>query len=624
MNRHRLLRVLPTAIVALALFALPTAAHAESTLDYSYWYAFAQTRVFPTTLPPLGSGTLSAAAQPLAIQAAQAEYEGRQIAIRPMGAPVQNLWIDPSDLTLLSATGAPAATITSANVTAFKVDYVNISAPSYGFRRTGPLPDPLIPMTLANGERLGWTPGGGMNLARRGAAADTTQPFYVLFHVPNGSPAGVYTGTLRITGIDSSGAPLRELVLPVSLTVYPFSVQARTLKTSFGLRLFDAMKAGSPSGTWLDQNANPGPGATRIAERTTNHTDQVYEYLRFMSDHRVSPQTIEPAWGNITASGFLPANRSMLDDFLGSGARSTNFAGSQLNFNTVMMPEYVHKGWLRNPFGSSSSTSRAITYYRSMRDQLGADAPRAYVYPIDEPSAKMRPLVEKYATLIHRYVPGVKFLLTTDATTQKNKLLKGVDIYVYKLHFAFRDSAWYKQVRKTHKEYWIYSHATNWSPVTPSLLLDAPVTDSRIQPWMAWKLRASGLLYFGINKWTKPGGMRDPYVDFNTGKTYKGRPFNDDGMLVYPGYYPARGLYVEGAAPVSSLRMEAMRDGLEDYEYLTQIAARYGTPKADAYAGALIGRAPKAKAGRLIFPPYSKNEGDFEAVRAQMGALLSQ
>ena len=43
---------------------------------------------------------------------------------------------------------------------------------------------------------------------------------------------------------------------------------------------------------------------------------------------------------------------------------------------------------------------------------------------------------------------------------------------------------------------------------------------------------------------------------------------NGDTCLVYPGYYPRYGLDRPTAGPVASLRLEALRDGLEEREYL--------------------------------------------------------
>jgi len=638
---HRSARCRVSAALALLLAlqvvaaSLPATA-AASEADFSYWIAHAQTRVYPSTPAP-GEACLGSSATPLgmSLSGAQAEFEGRQIAVRPTGSGLQDIWIAPSDLKRIGG----SESIPAANVSSYKVAYVNVEKPSYNVRSGGIQPDPLLPMTLANGQRLGWQPGGAMNPMLRAVAANTTQPFYVLFRVPDDAVAGTYTGTLRVQATASdTGQPLRALDIPVTLTVHPFSVAQRTLKTSFGLNLHYAAITNSARRDWLQPpDPNPGPNAARVPERTTYNADQVGGWLRYMSDHRVSPQTMHPAWENAagwwappTSSGDMVARKPLLEDYLGTGP-ATQFAGDRYAFNTVRMAETGAPAWVKNPFKSKRYTALAARYFSTMKSELGPNYTKAFVYTIDEPPASKKKFIEKYAKLVHRAAPGVPFLLTTDPTTQKGKLVKGVDIYVTRLHFFFRDSAWIRKIRKARKSVWIYTHATNWQVQTPGYLIDEPVSDSRSQGWFAWRTRADGLLYFSVNSWQKGTNkgtvFRDPYVETNgRNKTYKGKPMraNGDGVLVYPGYYPSLGLVVEGSPPVGSLRMEAVRDGLEDYEYLKLTAARYGTGTADAYAARIIGPLPKKKAGKLLFPAWAKTPEPYEQVRAEIAAALSR
>lgn len=634
--RSILSAVLVAALCAqLVSIALPTRAAASGLGDYAYWFGYAQTRIYPTTMPPAGSLLASqGGGAGIALGAAQAEFEGRQIAIRPASSGLRDVWIAPTNL--VSATGAA---IPATRVTVFKVGYVNITGPSYNIRSGGLQPDPLLPMTLANGERLGWNPGGGMDVTRRAVAVNTTQPFYIMFEVPDGTAPGVYSGTLNVSAIDDYGQAAPALAIPVSLTVYPFSIAQRTLQTSFGFNLHRAALANAASRDWLPRDNNPGKGATRVAETTDYHGDQIGGWLKYFSDHRISSQSIMPAWRTQSTgwappsdSGDMVARADVLTDYLGTGA-ATTFAGNRLNFDSVKMPEAGNQPWIVNPFASARYTALAERYYATQKAQLQANGffGKAYAYPVDEPTYSKRKFVEKYAALIHRAAPGTRVLLTTDPTTMKGKLLKGVDIYVHKEHFVFRDTGWLKKIRKAHKQLWIYPHSTNWQVITPGFLIDEPVTDSRSQGWVVFKSRAKGFLYWNVCNWqikTSAGIVqRDPYTTPNAKtKTFHGRPMraNGDGSLVYPGYYPALGLNVEGAPPVGSLRMEALRDGLEDYEYLKLVGARYGTPTADVYCGRIVGKTPKPKAGRLMFPAWAKAPESYEQVRAEMAARLSQ
>ncbi len=629
-----LVRVLLVAAVCAVLAAPPKVAEAAGT-DYSYWFAYAQDKIYPTTTPP-ASARLAGGRHGLTLKlsGAQAEFEGRQILIRPTVTGLRDIWMEPSDLTMTDGDGV-LRTIDASNVSVFKVHYVTIKLPSLGYSRKGLEPDPLLPMVLANGQRLGWRPGQSPNLALRGATAGSTQPYYVLYRVPDDAAPGVYRGSLKITCTASDGTAVPDLTIPVSFQVYPFSVAQRTLKTSFGMHLNWAMIANSASGMWLGTNANPGPEATRVAERTTFKGDQLGGWFKFMSDHRITPQAMLPAWESgsdwapPTDNGDMVARDAYLQDYLGTGS-ATTWQGRKLAFNTVKMPEYGAPSYVADPFTSTSATTKAIQYYRTMKSEVGAEnLSKTYVYPVDEPSASKRAFVEKYATFIHANIPGLKFFVTTDPVTMNNTLLKNVDIYGTKLHFFYRDyDIWVKKILAAKKSVWIYSHATTWQNVVPNYLIDQPLTSSRVQGWIAYDTKAEGLLYFSINAWREKVGSsvyRDAYADpLSYRTTTGGVPFyaNGDGSLVYPGYYPALGLYVEGSPPVGSLRMEGLRDGLEDYEYLKLISAKYGTAKATAYSRRIVSALPARKPGVLLFPTWEKKASVYNVVRTEMAAML--
>jgi len=640
MDRHirtttrTLMRVMVVAAVVAAI-AIPTLSAEAASGDFTYWFATAQDKVYPTSAPPatarLAGGRHGST---LALSGAQAEYEGRQVAIRPTVSALRDIWLQQSDLTMTDGNGV-RHTIDSSNVTTYKVHYVNVTAPSTGYTRKGLEPDALLPMTLANGQRLGWIPGQSPNLTRRGVNAGVTQPFYVLFYIPEDAAPGRYEGKLTITGTAADGSAAPSLAVPVSLEVFPFSVEKRSLKTSFGMNLQWAMYTNSAAHVWLGRNDNPGPAATRIAERTTYKGDQLGGWFKYMGEHRVSPQAMLPAWdagsdwAPPTDNGDMVARQSVLEDYLGTGD-ATTLSGRKLGFNTVKMPEYGAPSYVTDPFASASNTTKAAQYYRTMKAQLGTTyASTAYAYPVDEPSAAQRAFVERYAAFVHTNAPGVKFFVTTDPVTMKNTLIKNVDIYGQRLPFFYRDyDGWVKKILAAGKSVWVYTHATMWQGVTPTYLVDQPLAGNRAQAWLAYDTKAAGLLYFNINAWRPKVGspdFRDPYVDplsYRTGTGATQLYANGDGSLVYPGYYPALGLYVEGSAPVGSLRMEGIRDGLEDYEYLKLIATKYGSAKATTYVRRIIGVTPAQKPGVLRFPTWEKGSSAYNNVRAEMAAAL--
>jgi hypothetical protein len=125
------------------------------------------------------------------------------------------------------------------------------------------------------------------------------------------------------------------------------------------------------------------------------------------------------------------------------------------------------------------------------------------------------------------------------------------------------DPAQAEQLKRMGKELWIY--VSGPSPPYPTLAIDYPAMAYRVLPWMCWKYGLRGLLYWSVNYWTT-----NPYQDpMNTQWQQNG-----NGSLYYPG--------PEG--PVSSIRLEVLRDGMEDYEYLHLLQQLVTRARSDAAA----------------------------------------
>jgi len=163
-------------------------------------------------------------------------------------------------------------------------------------------------------------------------------------------------------------------------------------------------------------------------------------------------------------------------------------------------------------------------------------------------------------------------------------------------------------------------------------------------PWQCFRLRAPGYLYWSVKHW--PGqntsttdkehgwsswrwaeGARTRFVPLpEAGSGWPALPWitsspnlvPGDGYVAYPG---PRG------EPLSSIRLEAFRDGVEDVEYLFLLreraeAAREAGEAANAErAERLLGRAES-----LISPrgEYEPDISQFAALREEMGEELAR
>ena len=91
----------------------------------------------------------------------------------------------------------------------------------------------------------------------------------------------------------------------------------------------------------------------------------------------------------------------------------------------------------------------------------------------------------------------------------------------------------------------------------PTYHLDDNLISSRVVTWMQYDYGIEGELYWCVNWYTSYQGLRDVWTDAESVLQTPG-----DGYLLYPG----REFGVKG--PISTLRLESLRESREDYEYL--------------------------------------------------------
>lgn len=424
-----------------------------------------------------------------------------------------------------------------------------------------------------------------------------------------------------------AAANATTVAVPVELTVRPFSVARRSLRTFFGLSINSANRSNSAV-------ALPSSGmapASRGGEPRGDRNSFAVKYLTFMWKYRLAPQTLVPAVQGVGWDGTVATDRPRLADYLGAG-QATTFDGRRFSFATAGMPDFQYRpSYLADPFGSTGSRLHAAKYYRSMAAALRLWGSKVVAYPIDEPTGEKRAFIERYGVLLRKYAPFAQYLLTVDPARFDYRSFSAVDIYVNKLHFWYRDrSRWIVPLRRRGKRVWAYTHATEHQGYTPGFLIDKPATDSRVIAWFAYETQAAGLLYESVNRWRAPAtgatAYRNPYRDPLSARLRQTNGLvlaNGSASLVYPGYYPPLGLDIPYSGPVSSLRMEALRDGLEDYEYLKLLERWKGRSVAMRHVRKLVGAVRPGRDGNP-FPRYESSPAAYERVRAGLASAIAR
>jgi len=114
------------------------------------------------------------------------------------------------------------------------------------------------------------------------------------------------------------------------------------------------------------------------------------------------------------------------------------------------------------------------------------------------------------------------------------------------------------KMQKTGTEAWL---AICCYPSThPNLFIEYPLIDARIAAMFCWKYKAAGFEYWSPTSWGTNWRKKPPnqWPDAPWNPNTFGR-YNGDGYLLYPG---PKGI------PYPSIRLKALRDGFEDYEYM--------------------------------------------------------
>jgi hypothetical protein len=573
----RLIGAALAVITLTAALLLVWAASAQA----SVWVIPAMARAYP--------GTKAGPTQKVTLDAAGGEYQGVQVCTRGAQRKVSLRWADGSD------------PLITGNAKLYRVYYVKVTTPtSHLGSRPGWYPDPLVPREF------------GQSMAVPGSVnPGPTTPFYVLVHVPYGTPGGDYSATLLV---DDGGT---EVQVPFSLHVWRFGWQRISTSSGFAVSQ-DNLERSLPRG--FNYNGE-------------NKALVLRNFYALMQQHGISP-TIVHYLPKVTSSGNVQESRAWGDKmapYLDEGQDSVGLNDNQL-------PLLRWFPWSRSKSPSWGDIQNYLTQMTRIYKDRGWDT-KSYVYVLDETTKYWEERqAEKYAQALHKADRAtgakVKFLLTDDprphslgGTKTANSFLNDdVDIWTLRYYYFFGRIPAVRDRQKAGADIWWYSYVNDSVGRTPSFVIDKPHIDSRAWGWLMEKWDVDGLLNWGFDRWGKPTtgeGWRDPYrnpLSLIKGHTHS----NGDTSIVYPGYYPRYGLDDPTLGAVPSLRLEALRDGLEEREYL-KAAKKYsggGNEVARALGKIITSVPPVRQANVFKFPTYTGSNAVYDAQRARIAEFV--
>ena len=562
--------------------------------------------------------THDASVPPEALLALKGEREGFQVAVNNTSGG--NL--------ALGAQVVPDAALAGALPTGqisfelLRVGYVNVPQGSTRLNTPGGLyADPLPP--VVNESEAG----------RLAIAAGAWGGLAVIAKVRTDAPAGTYSANLELFTGTQGRQPTIHARVPFTLQVG----NSRLLQVG-ETRSFKTVMNVEGDSYWLqhpDMRNRP-----KGSEAWANRTAQLGGLMSFLDSRNVTP--LEMPFANPATNGAyscsytdkgLPAQSylSQLKDRYFAGARDIDPGVKQDDVFNPALPAFartVNGSWNSNGFFRDGAT-----YVKSPFDEPGdANAAQRNVMDKEVPKANVAlhqafgarakvmiaawPRDSRGKQVCRPVAGGSKRCTNLSGDSFDHRKMwdgKGLDdVDVWMPHFSrlfgrttppklvkdykvdrTRDYASrLASLRAKGKETWAYNFYTATRSM-PQVTIDAPGTDPRLQYLMLARDGHTGLFISNLmlgwgSTAAHPGSSLrrkgNPYEE----ATYFKHPIYGFaagwGTFLYPGYAPELGLdgearrNSEAAAPVTSLRMEALRDGTED----ANLAQMYRAAKGEA------------------------------------------
>lgn len=362
---------------------------------------------------------------------------------------------------------------------------------------------------------LGWWPDPLLEMQEFPVDSGEVQPVWITVHVPRGTARGAYRGRVEVT-CDGGG----RAVLPVTVNVRGFDLpEKRSIKTL----------------TWVKPVRGTFPfqaDKDKDIEVLLEERKKLLPYYDILLEHYLGPG----GRLDLTEETLQYCMDRGMNCFILENIRSLKRT-KKLDYN----PGYV-----------DSLSARLHKYVERFGPRGWLTDGTAYVYNYDEVDRAHWPLAKKMYRLVKGISPDLKVIQCLNIPEGVRAMAGFADTWdVYIQHY---DSTGVDERVAAGDEAW--TAICCWPVEHPNNFLEYPSIDRRIIGWILWKTGVSGFEYWCPNHWnqnTGSPGLRGGWIA-NTFLNYNG-----DGYFLYPG---------KDDKPISSIRLECLRDGFEDYEYL--------------------------------------------------------
>jgi len=430
------------------------------------------------------------------------------------------------------------------NVRIDRVGYVPVDVATNYFSSSLPPWRRIIPTgdTYSDGW-AGWWPDPLLPAKPFDLEPGKTQPLLITFATSKNTKPGDYTGTIKIV---SEGKILKTI--PLKVTVWNFELSNESHLTA----LFDLKN---------------GPGWNFVNSETRP------QWYKFMSEYRVCADNILPCPEIKYKNGQVTLETAEFD-------RAASYYFDELKMRIAYLPlEFYSFGWGFEPkpykgfkYPSPEYKDAYQKCLKALWEHLKSKGwgKKFILYISDEPhfydkeiSKRIIEQMQWLCNMIHEVSPEIKIYSSTWRYCPEWDGY--LDVWGVGSYGCFPVEEMEKQVKKG---------KTLWFTTDGQMCLTTPYCAiERLLPYYCFKYGVSGYEFWGFSWWTfnpyKFGWHRYlPHVFKPGDKPIGVRYPSIDGFLAYPGWL------IGEKGPLSSIRLEQVREGMEDYEYMYILKTR--------------------------------------------------
>lgn len=469
-------------------------------------------------------------ARTLDVRLARGERESVQLFVAPKTGALRNVRVSVSDFT-----DQAGGRFSASNVSIAVLGYVNVTnRPPYPTGRNVKKASAPGYERIAGRLSTGWWPDPILDFMDKVETVDAgvCQGFWLRVSCPRGQCPGTYAGTATVVADGGLAAAL------------PFTVRVNA---------FDVPKA---SPLPLAITFGPGPttqweGAEGLALAAARRRDPLSpvnqwrkrrnEWCDFLSDYYLTYDSLYS-----DAPDFEMLRRQRDNGTLG-----------MFNLGYWRVPEEGEAGraaWSRN------TLARLKKAYETAKGMGILD--KAYVYGCDEATKDAFGRIQWAAAEIRRALPGVPISTTAyDSDYGVGTPLSVIDWFTPQTPVYDVEKA--RKARAAGHQVWWYFACSQHAPCANSFIEAQGIEMRSVMGPQTVKFRPDGYLYYQISIWNSIRPIEfGPFTDWNprSWTTYDG-----DGSWTCCG---------PGGAPLSTIRLENFRDGLEDFAYAQALERR--------------------------------------------------